>query len=122
MIVIGDSIAVGTGAVLHMETHARVGAGSCAIMSMVPGGQYDVAVISAGVNDSPGPCLENIRARLHARRIIWILPAPVNSARSHVAAVAAEHGDGTVSYTPGADHLHPRSYSELAGQILRESH
>ena len=78
---------------------------------------YDVVVISAGVNDPPGRCLEAIRARAHARRIIWILPAPVNSARAHVVEVACEHGDRTVSYVPGRDHLHPRSYSELARKV-----
>lgn len=117
MIALGDSIAAGTGAALHVETHARVGASSCAILRMVPGGSYDVAVISAGVNDPPGRCLEDIRTRMHARRIIWILPAPINSARAHVSAIAAEHGDKTVSYIPGPDHLHPRSYSELARKL-----
>lgn len=117
MLVIGDSIALGTGTALHVETRARVGAPSCEILRKVPGGRYDVVVISAGVNDPPGRCLEAIRARVHARRIIWILPAPINSARAHIAAVACEHGDRTVSYVPGRDHLHPRSYVELARRV-----
>lgn len=125
MLVIGDSIALGTGMALHVETRARVGAPSCTILHKeVPRGAYrtDTVVISAGVNDPPGHCLEAIRDRIHARRIIWILPAPVNSARAHVAAVAHKHGDATVSYVPGQDHLHPRSYHELARKVWRLAH
>jgi hypothetical protein len=117
-IVIGDSLAVGFGAAAHIETHARVSASSCAIASFVPSGPADVIVVSAGINDPPGRCLDSLRARLHARRIIWILPAPINSARAHVAAVAAAHGDATCSYVTGPRSFHPRSYEALVRSCL----
>ena len=75
-IVIGDSLAVGFGAAAHIETHARVSASSCVIASFAPSGSADVIVVSAGINDPPGRCLDSLRARLHARRITWILPGP----------------------------------------------
>jgi hypothetical protein len=117
-IVIGDSLAVGFGAAAHIETHARVSASSCAIASFAPSGPADVIVVSAGINDPPGRCLDSLRARLHARRIIWILPAPINSARAHVAAVAAAHGDTTCSYVTGPRSFHPRSYAALVRSCL----
>jgi hypothetical protein len=117
-IVIGDSLAVGFGAAAHIETHARVSASSCAIASFAPSGSVDVIVVSAGINDPPGRCLDSLRARLHARRVIWILPAPINSARAHVASVAAAHGDATCSYVTGPRSFHPRSYQALVRSCL----
>ena len=115
MIAIGDSIAVGIGAAAHIETHARVGASSCAILSWSPETSEPV-IVSAGVNDPPGSCIERIRARLHGP-VIWVLPPPINSARAHIMGVASAHGDHVISYAPGRDGLHPRSYSELAAKI-----
>jgi len=118
VLALGDSIALGTGHALHAATVARVGASSCAIYGfMPPVEKIDLIALSAGVNDPPGTCIEKIRARLHGKSVIWILPPPVNSARAHIAAVAAKNGDRTISYVPGKDGLHPRSYKEVARQI-----
>jgi hypothetical protein len=84
---------------------------------MVPRGHFDSVVISAGVNDPPGHCLEAILAKIDAGEIVLILPPAVNSARAHIASVAAAHGAKTVSYVPGRDHLHPRSYAAVAKSV-----
>ena len=120
---IGDSIALGTGQALGVRVIAVVGEPSCpnryrvGIRARTPSGSFDRVVVSAGVNDPPGRCIAAIRARLRARRVVWILPAPVNSARRAVAAVAARWGDRTVSYVAGRDHLHPASYAVLARAV-----
>jgi hypothetical protein len=114
---LGDSLAVGAGQALHVETVARIAASSCAILRSVPARHFGVVVISAGTNDPPGGCVEKIRAAVHADLVIWILP--VNGARNHVAVVARAHGDKTVSYAPGPGRLwpHPRSYQPLAAAL-----
>jgi hypothetical protein len=118
----GDSIAEGTGHALGVPTFAHSGSGSCWIAEHSPElFKVNVDVISAGINDPPGECLELIRRRVHARIVIWILPAPINSARAHVLEVARAHGDLTVSYrcdgacTPF--NFHPASYEALADDI-----
>ena len=115
----GDSIAKGTGAALHVPTYARTSMGSCWIFHNTPGGHFDHVVLSAGINDPPGPCLEALRARLTAKSVVWILPAPINAARAHVYAVAARYGDRTVSYSCGRGgctkrNFHPASYGQVA--------
>jgi hypothetical protein len=109
-VAIGDSLAVGFGAASHIETHARVGASSCAIVGMVPAKHYDFTLISAGTNDPPGRCIEQVRARVNADVVEWVVP--VNGARGHVLQVAARHGDRTLSYAPagGRAGVHPRAY------------
>jgi hypothetical protein len=97
-VAIGDSLAVGFGQASHVRTIARVGISSCVIARMVPSEQFDTALLSAGTNDPPGRCVEQVRERVHARRVIWIVP--VNGARQHVLSVASEHGDGTLYYSP----------------------
>ena len=113
---IGDSLAVGFGQASQVTTIARVGEPSCpnrsrkGIVNMVPSEQFDTVLISAGTNDPPGHCLEQIRARVHARKVIWVVP--VNGARGHVLQVAAQHGDGLLYYTPGKGKVwpHPPRY------------
>jgi hypothetical protein len=121
-LVVGDSIAVGAGGALHATTYAHKGWSSCAIYAMLTTRQpthVDRVVVSAGVNDPPGECVEAIFRDFapFAGEIVVILPPPINSARAHIAAVAARYGAKTVSYIPGRDHLHPRSYPELARTI-----
>lgn len=116
---LGDSIAWGA---VHLGglpaiSVARVGAPSCEILRAAPRRHFGRVVISAGVNDAPGRCLEAIRAAIDADVVVFILPPAINSARAHIARVAAAHGDRTVSYEPGPDGLHPRSYPALARAI-----
>ena len=114
---LGDSIALGTGQALNAETIAVKGMGSCAIDRMVPAKHFDRAVISAGVNDAPGMCVDSILSRVSADEVIVILPPGINSARAHIIQVAKSHHFKTVSYVPGKDGLHPRSYAEVASQV-----
>jgi hypothetical protein len=108
-IALGDSLAVGFGQASHVTTIAKVGISSCCIVGMVPAGYYDEVLISAGTNDPPGHCIEQIRERIHAGKVLWVVP--VNGARGHVLQVAAEHGDALVYYTPGRKSWpHPNRY------------
>jgi hypothetical protein len=102
---------------LHATAAARVGAPSCEALRRLPRRHFDAVVVSAGVNDPPGRCLAALRAALDADVVVFVLPPPINAARAHIAAVAAAHGDRTVSYAPGRDGLHPRSYPALARAI-----
>ncbi len=96
---------------------ARVGASSAAIVPMVPTGPVKWLVISAGSNDPTNPKLganlEAMRARARADRVIWVVPIHPTAARA-VRAVAGGHGDAVVTFEPGRDRVHPRSYRALA--------
>lgn len=121
-IVIGDSIALGTGHAMGLPTVARSGAGSCEIADWTPRrGRYGHAVISAGINDQ-GLCVLALRAALRAKRVIWILPAPINAGRSMVLAVMRK-GDRSVSYRCAGPctkaNFHPASYAVVAASVRR---
>ena len=114
---LGDSIALGTGNALHAETVAVEKMGSCDIERMMPSKHFDRAVISAGVNDAPGICVGSILSRVNADEVIVILPPGINSARAHIKSIAKARHLKTISYIPGADGLHPRSYAEVAAKV-----
>ena len=118
-LIAGDSIAVGTGPHLRQcVTNAKVGISSAAIIPRV--GNAKLLIVSAGSNDPNNPRLEDnlraIRAKGNAREVVWILPANMNAALT-VSKVARSYGDRTVSFTPGRDGIHPRSYRALAASI-----
>lgn len=113
---LGDSIALGVGQTLRIEVAAKIGASSCWIAQHVPSKKYDTVIISAGVNDGNGNhCIEEIRSRVNAKRVIWI--RPVKYAGESVDAVALKYGDTVVTYSVGRDHIHPKSYKEFAKKI-----
>lgn len=138
IVVVGDSIAVGTGASLKqldstVTVSGLVGASSATILSTyvsaVTGAK--VAVVSAGSNDivatyptSQTPAvqarltstLNQIRSALSAEKYIWILPN-FSTASQVVAAFASSNGDATVSFTASGDNVHPANYGTLAAQI-----
>lgn len=120
-IALGDSIALSTGDALHVPTYAEIGASSCRIFRTMPTGFYNHVVVSAGINDAPGACVDAIRTKVRARFVTWIIPAPINSAYNHVINVAAAHGDRTVSYLcwHGCTkwRFHPASPSAVAHQV-----
>jgi hypothetical protein len=122
--VAGDSIALGVAQQLHWDHNAKVGAPSSDIVHRVPIGGHHFMVISAGSNDPMNPRLGSNLELMRRRAgggVLWI--APVNPhARSVVEHVAQEHGDHVVTFTPGKDHVHPRSYSALAHQISGFAH
>jgi hypothetical protein len=107
----GDSLAVGFGPASGLYTIARVGFGSCAILrALTPRYPLDLALISAGTNDAPGPCVAAIRRAVIARRVYWIVP--VNGARDRVLATARAYGDIPIFYVAarGRTWPHPARY------------
>lgn len=123
--IVGDSIADGLAEKMpHCQRNAKIGIPSGKIIERVPQGYLGLLIISAGSNDPQNPRLaDNLNAmrRRAGGGVIWI--APVDSrARSVVNSVAQAHGDRVVTFTPGRDHVHPRSYSEIAQQIQGGHH
>ena len=118
---VGDSIAVGTGQALGVHTVARQNMGSCWIAGRVPGGSWDHAVISSGINDGGG-CNALVRARVHAHVVTWILPAPINAGRGATLR-AMRPGDRAVSYACAGGcsktNFHPASYGVVAQAVRR---
>jgi hypothetical protein len=114
----GDSIACGAGHAAGAPTLCKVGAGSCEIAQRVPQGLYGWVVVSAGVNDA-GKCVTQVRARIGSvAKVLWIVPPPkYTMARAVILRVGQAHGDRFVTYIPGKDGLHPRSYPELVRAI-----
>ena len=114
----GDSIAVGLARLMPECRHsAENGITSAAVANRVQGSSFVIA--SAGSNDwdpleMTPPSLDLILERSRGR-LILILPA--NKSRGVVADWAARHGVRTVSFTPGADGIHPRDYRKLASSV-----
>lgn len=114
----GDSIACGAGHAAGAPTLCRQSAGSCEISEKVPAGLWGWVIISAGVNDQ-GTCVRGVRLHVgQMAQVIWIVPpAKYVKARAAILAVGQEWGDKFVTYVPGKDGLHPRSYPELVKAI-----
>jgi hypothetical protein len=114
----GDSIACGAAQAASMPVRCRVGAGSCEIAQKVPKGLWGWVVLSAGVNDQ-GRCVRQVRASVGpAARVIWIVSPPrYTHARAAQLATGQTYGDRFVTYVPGRDGLHPRSYPELVRAV-----
>lgn len=133
--VIGDSIAVGMQMYLReCKLKGKGGINSFQWNKMYPVLQNtDVAVISLGTNDHAGVKtrqeLEAMRAKVHARKVYWILPhgnkpasrVPIESLRLIVKSVAAEHGDVVINFdsAPARDRIHPssRGYKEMVASV-----
>jgi hypothetical protein len=119
-LILGDSIAVGLASVIKgCVVVAKVGMSSTWIMANAPTMQADRVYISSGSNDPDNPALsanlKHTRAKIGGV-ITWIEPVNARAA-SVVAAVAAKHGDRVVSFTPGRDNVHPKSYEALGRAV-----
>ena len=133
-VVVGDSIAVGTGPALAnlrqgVVTSATVGASSSATASAVAGNNTvknaQWAVISTGsndavtTNDGKGLLTSNlfaIRNSLNAQNYTWILPKdPIR--REVVYGFAKGKGDNIVDIGASTDGVHPKNYTELATNV-----
>lgn len=122
--VFGDSIAQGAGRALHVPTAARQGAGSCEIARRFkPHSTYAHILISAGINDG-GTCDLKVRSGLSARRVTWILPAPINSGALAAWNMVKLYGDGFVTYACKGvctkSNFHPASYAVVARAVRRD--
>ena len=128
-LIVGDCIALGIAAAINVivpgqcDVHARIGATSVAIKALVPARRYDVAIISAGSNDTAGRALDSnlsrLRKNVNAARISWVYPRSSYRAWS-VYRVALSHGDRSVDLTSLAsrDGVHPEDYRAAARLIL----
>jgi len=140
-VVVGDSIAKGTGDALQklkpgVIISARVGAPSSEILNTWAQDKKvqnaSVAIVSAGSNDivaqypdSQTPraqaqlktTLEKIRSTLNAKKYIWILPN-FKIANQLVLDFAKSYGDQTVSFVANTvDNVHPSSYHTVAKDV-----
>jgi hypothetical protein len=86
----------------------------------------DAVVISLGVNDGDNidtlTNLQELRARVSAPTVYWLLPGLKEDVRRAIRSVARDNGDRTIDTLPevGRDHLHPNGtgYQRLAAQTL----
>ena len=126
-LVLGDSIAVGTGQALRAEgvvcrLEAAVGISTAGWrVRFAPWDiPADVVVISLGSNDggrAAYPDLWQTRKKVKAKRVIWILPHCNARAAAAITAMAYEYGDYVMSFAPAKDGIHPHSYTPLAEHI-----
>jgi len=132
-VVVGDSIAVGTGQAMGVPTNAKVGASSSQILTNIKNNpslqNQGNAVLSVGSNDIVGgrgnvdqlrSNLGEIRSTMNAGSYTWILPADPTAAAT-VRSFAAANGDKVVSFTPGGDGIHPKSYGAVANSVREQT-
>lgn len=131
-LILGDSIGLGTARAVNdryapqcdVQAVERATAGQILAWRR-PAKTYGSCVFAIGSNDQPGASLARslslIRASFCYRRVIWLLPYARAQAYI-VSSIAARYGDETVDLVrfPTADHIHPRSYSDLASTLLRQ--
>ena len=122
---VGDSIAVGLGAMLHARgwmclIAARTGATSAELsVQLRQATPYELVIISSGTNDRPGPSLETnlfaARTAIGPSRVIWLLPYHRRTAYT-VTQIAFRFGDEVVDLArfPTRDRIHPASYRDVA--------
>ncbi len=123
-LIAGDSLAVGVGSRYPLCTvSAKVGAPTSAMPAMVPSQEFRIAILSAGSNDAQAKDLDvrlwNLRRRVRAARVIWILPYH-RGAASAVSGIAAAAGDLVLDAARfhSRDGVHPADYGAVA-QALR---
>ena len=123
-LILGDSIAVGT----HLQRHECVSYSKGGINSRQWNKTYNdkdltagTVIISLGSNDHEHVRtiweLQQMRRRVQAQRVFWIMPAIKPDVQRMVKAVADEHGDIILPITRlQTDGVHPSwaGYRELA--------
>jgi len=136
IVVVGDSLAVGTGSQIAGATVvAKEGISSSAILKSVTGNTSvqgaDLAIISAGANDGAGISGTNpnssltisnikaIKAALNAKKYVWILPYNRSVATDIIAAVGNDDCvDLKQTVNVSSDNLHPSSYAPVAASAI----
>lgn len=132
VVVVGDSLAVGTGGQIKgAVVDAKSGSSSSSILEKIISNKElkgaDVAVISAGANDGAGKDgknpnssktidnLKNIRDTLGAKKYIWILPYNRSVAKDIMSVAGSDEViDLAKTTTPSKDGVHPSSYTPVA--------
>jgi hypothetical protein len=123
-LIIGDSIALGLSSVLKgCAVIAKVGVSSGWILAHAYGGNFNTVYISSGSNDPYNHSLTqnliNTKNRYPNSKHIWI--APVNS-NARNAVYQAASGEKVITFVPGSDNVHPRSYASLIGANVSHMH
>ncbi|MGC0155266.1 hypothetical protein ACPRNU_22630 [Chromobacterium vaccinii] len=129
-LVIGDSLAVGISRGLPgCAVQAKVGRTTRQSIAVVPGQPYQVIVVSTGSNDKDRASIEELRQlrlRLQARTVVWVIPSPKFRAASYVQFVAREFGDlvQPVGSVLGPDNVHPTrtGYRRLSASLAQYFH
>jgi len=132
VVVVGDSLAVGTGSQLPGAiVKAKGGSNSSAILDNAISDKTlkgaDVAVISAGANDGAGKDgknpnsektianLKGIRDALGAKKYVWILPYNRSVAKDIMSVAGSDEVIDLAKTTkPSKDGVHPNSYTPVA--------
>ena len=128
-VILGDSIAVGVATAfasmgVSCDVRAGVGWPTHRIAHLAITSAHQVAIVSAGSNDTPGERLARqlqlLRRKINANCVIWIYPYTGDRAWQ-VQNVAVSYGDSAVSFKRigSNDGVHPRSYSILARTVSR---
>lgn len=122
-LILGDSIAVGTG-MFRKEcvTIAQSGITSKDYNKKYNKGSFEAetVVISLGSNDSENMQtlkeLFALRSVVKAKKIYWIVPSNKESKRENVYKIADSFSDHAVGFEPSKDKVHPTmsGYKELA--------
>jgi len=130
-LIVGDSIAVGLSQVLKgCYVAAQIGASSAQILAGTPAATVNFAYISSGTNDAwnPSSTLANLiatRAKITARKVVWIVPIDPTVAGIVRQVGAQQPGlprtDRHVAFVPGPDNIHPRDYLELRSDALEDN-
>lgn len=131
-LVIGDSLAVGVGQFRpECEVIAKVGITSATYLAtrMPDRISADEVVISLGVNNGDSADtlanLQDVRSRITAKAVYWLLPGLKENVRAMIESVAGNYGDRTIDTRPeaGRDHLHPNGagYRYLASLTTGKS-
>lgn len=122
-LILGDSIAVGTAQHRpECTVHAQVGVNSKNWVNKYVTKPLTarVTIISLGSNDHSGVKtyseLLTIRELVKSEQVYWILPAVKPEVQAHIRAIAQDHGDVVLGFTPSRDKVHPttQGYRELA--------
>ena len=122
--IIGDSIAIGLGQALagRCEVRARVGAGATEAGAWATG-SGGLLIVALGTNGpTPAALQQTLRsiaatAQRSGQSVVWVLPVREPN-RSLVARAAAARGEPALSFAPGHDGFHPRSYNSLAARAI----
>jgi hypothetical protein len=136
-LIIGDSIATGVASVKpECAKIATIGLSSADWLKqnnkrpIFDMSEYRYVVISLGTNDYTGDKTEDhllkIRSRLHADKVIWLLPSEIKKKEQFQIVMDVCRGMGDIcmdidNFT-GRDRIHPptvRAYEELAVEIKR---
>lgn len=131
-IVIGDSIAVGTGKHLpQCAVYAKVGITSKNWMSKFSKINLttDATIISLGSNDatllSSKYHIMNLRSKVTSGKVVWILPAIKPEIKAFIITLAHSHNDVVLRIPSlSKDKVHPTSsgYKMLAQQVNKIVH